>query len=783
MDEVPPQTTITDVTAGSVIFHFEADEPSVHFECSLDGADFADCESPVRYADLDAGDHTFEVRAVDLAGNIDPTPAKYRWAGNSPDETAPETTLETRLDPVTQANEASFNFESESGATFECSLDGSAWEPCEAPREYTGLDAGDHEFKVRAVDGAHNPDTSPASYSWTIDTAAPDTIVETRLDPVTESNEASFNFEAPGEPDARFECSLDQGDWETCVAPREYTGLSVGNHDFRARAVDQAGNADASPAGYEWTIDPPSVVAPETTIDEQPDATTTSSSASFAFSSNVAGSTFECSLDNSAWEACSSPAEYTGLAIGAHELKIRATDPAGTPDGSPASYSWTVEAPPNCTTTPMIAAAAADSWNGQTSASANHGTETTTRVISRQAQRARALVKFANPDVPQGCEIESATMRLYSSTVKSGRTLQAQRLGGPWTETGVNWNTQPTATGAIANAPSRSSAGYVEWNVTEQVQAQYDSGTNHGFLIRDSVETAGSTQEQRFASRETTTGNVPELVIRLKAPTPPDTTAPETTLGSGAPDATTTSTNASFAFSSDDAGASFECALDSGSYGPCTSPKQYSDVAVGAHEFRVRAFDEAGNRDGSPATHSWTVEAPPTPACDGTPLTASALADSWNGQTAASTNHGGDTVLRVNARSGQRDRTLIKFDNPVLGEGCTVASAKLRLYSSSFKSGRTLHAYRLGGSWAEGGVNWNSQPMPTGDAASAPSRSSAGWVEWTVTAQVQAMYAAGSNHGFLIRDANEGGSSNQVQQFNSRETTSGNAPQLVLTFE
>jgi large repetitive protein len=272
-------------------------------------------------------------------------------------------------------------------------------------------------------------------------------------------------------------------------------------------------------------------------------------------------------------------------------------------------------------------------------------------------------------------------------------------------------------------------------------------------------------------------------VIRLKTPPPPDTTAPETTLGSGGPDATTTSTSASFGFSSNEAGASFECALDSGSYAPCTSPKQYTELSVGAHEFRVRAVDQAGNRDGSPAVHNWTVEAPPTPACDGTPMIASALADSWNGQTAATTNHGGDTVLRVNARSGQRDRTLIKFDNPVLGEGCTVASAKLRLYSSSFKSGRTLQAYRLGGSWAEGGVNWNSQPMPTGAAASAPSRSSAGWVEWNVTAQVQAMYAAGSNHGFLIRDANEGGNTNHVQQFHSREATSGNTPQLVLTFE
>jgi hypothetical protein len=44
-------------------------------------------------------------------------------------------------------------------------------------------------------------------------------------------------------------------------------------------------------------------------------------------------------------------------------------------------------------------------------------------------------------------------------------------------------------------------------------------------------------------------------------------------------------------------------------------------------------------------------------------------------------------------------------------------------------------------------------------------------------------YAAGSNHGFLIRDANEGGSTNHVQQFQSRETASGNGPQLVLTIE
>jgi hypothetical protein len=49
------------------------------FECSLDGAAFARCASPVSHSGLVLGSHTFRVRAVDEAGNIDPTPAEWTW--------------------------------------------------------------------------------------------------------------------------------------------------------------------------------------------------------------------------------------------------------------------------------------------------------------------------------------------------------------------------------------------------------------------------------------------------------------------------------------------------------------------------------------------------------------------------------------------------------------------------------------------------------------------------------------------------------------------------------
>ena len=97
------------------------------------------------------------------------------------------------------------------------------------------------------------------------------------------------------------------------------------------------------------------------------------------------------------------------------------------------------------------------------------------------------------------------------------------------------------------------------------------------------------------------------------ASTQPDTTAPDTSISSG-PTGSTTATSASFSFASTESGSSFECKLDSASFGACTSPKSYSSLATGGHTFSVRATDAAGNVDSTPATRSWTVSesAPPT---------------------------------------------------------------------------------------------------------------------------------------------------------------------------
>jgi outer membrane protein OmpA-like peptidoglycan-associated protein len=82
---------------------------------------------------------------------------------------------------------------------------------------------------------------------------------------------------------------------------------------------------------------------PDTTIDSGPSALSSSAAASFEFSADEAGTTFECRLDAGAWEPCSSPRDYPGLADGPHSLEVRAVDGSANADPTPASRAWTVD--------------------------------------------------------------------------------------------------------------------------------------------------------------------------------------------------------------------------------------------------------------------------------------------------------------------------------------------------------------------------------------------------------------------------------------------------------
>jgi hypothetical protein len=65
-------------------------------------------------------------------------------------------------------------------------------------------------------------------------------------------------------------------------------------------------------------------------------------SATFAFTSTEAGSTFACRLDTGPWASCTSPRTYSGLRAGQHTFAVYATDVAGNADATPATRTVTI---------------------------------------------------------------------------------------------------------------------------------------------------------------------------------------------------------------------------------------------------------------------------------------------------------------------------------------------------------------------------------------------------------------------------------------------------------
>jgi len=180
-----------------------------------------------------------------------------------PDNTPPNTTITNSPNDPTNLTDARFEFTStEAGSTFQCSLDGVAFAACTTPVDYAGLAEGNHTFDVRATDAAGNMDATPASFSWDIDLTPPDTtITDSPADPTNETD-ASFQFTS-SEAGSTFQCSIDSGALTDCTSPDDYAGLAAGDHSFEVTATDAAGNADQTPATFDWTID---LAAPVVTV-------------------------------------------------------------------------------------------------------------------------------------------------------------------------------------------------------------------------------------------------------------------------------------------------------------------------------------------------------------------------------------------------------------------------------------------------------------------------------------------------------------------------------------
>ena len=177
-----------------------------------------------------------------------------------------------------------------------------------------------------------------------VDAVAPDTTIDTGPSGLTRGTAPQFTFSASA-AGSTFACKLNtpasEGSYAACSSPQAYTTTVNGTYMFSVRA-SHSGSTDPTPATRTFTVD---TIAPDTTITGGPAGVTKATTASFSFTAPP-GSTFECKLDTPAaagvFAACTSPRSYTTTVKGAYKFSVRATDPAGNTDPTPATRSFTV---------------------------------------------------------------------------------------------------------------------------------------------------------------------------------------------------------------------------------------------------------------------------------------------------------------------------------------------------------------------------------------------------------------------------------------------------------
>jgi len=366
----PPAITASTTATFTYVNPVAVPVPShTTFECSLDGGLWVTCNHvgttpSLTYNNLPQGQHTLLVRATRGDGAVDPTPDFWTWII---DTTLPDTTILSGPTNPSQNPNGTFVFGSPTPnpAFYSCVLDptggicpptGGAYAVCPEIYTFTNLGDGSHTMCVFVTNTAGTQDPLPASYTWIIDTTAPETEIVALIPPkVTSSTSIILHYIDPTAPTTNtFECSLDGDVWTDCDGKTiTYTALTEGEHVFDVRTIDPNGVIDPTPATFTWIIDR---TAPCPDIATKPTDPAQSDVAIFGFSASEANVTYFCALDPlaaqlgtngepllTAYSACTATVTFDGLADGTHTLWVYVKDQVGNVGTCRASYTWLID--------------------------------------------------------------------------------------------------------------------------------------------------------------------------------------------------------------------------------------------------------------------------------------------------------------------------------------------------------------------------------------------------------------------------------------------------------
>jgi hypothetical protein len=472
--------------------------------------------------------------------------------------------------------------------------------------------------------------------------------------PATATNNARAVFEFTG-TDAtagvnRLECALDSEIFFACSSPFTVYG-GDGQHTLRVRAVDNAGNIDATPAMYQWKVD------------------TTPPVITFTVDGHVGTNGWYSSIASVNINWTVSDPDSTVTSTGCNPVQL-STDTPG------ASFT--------CTATSIGGTVS------KTVTLKRDGTEPSTNFIEpfqRSGNSTTATFWFAGWDATSGvdhfmCKLDDGNYAPCASgvsyTVAPGahkfRVFAVDAAGNADTFIQeATWSadvTPPLLTPMLSG-----SLGSGGWYVGDVQFYWSKDDPDFGILTQTGCEPhtiATDTSGSEFVCTVTSYGGATTKSVTIKR----DTVPPDTAI-SGAPAAYSRTATAQFSLEGTDATAgvaAFECSLDGAAFASCESTVSYAALSDGTHTFAARAVDNAGHRDPAPATHTWEIETDDTPPTIVPSVTGELGSEGWyvgNVQIGWDVSDDGSAVTSGNGCSP----FTLTTDTPSAGFTCNAESA------------------------------------------------------------------------------------------------------------
>ena len=265
IDTTPPTARIIEGPSGTisqndVTFKFSAQEPAT-FSFYLSGyensySSYLNTDSKTYY-NLPDGNYTFYVKAKDTVENEQHQPAESSF---TIDTIAPGATITSGPKSLITYNNVAISFTAKNPEIFEYYLSGNESEFSHSTHDtmvnYNNLPDDSYTFYVRAKDKAGNIDKNPASLKFTIDTVSPKTTITKGPNDVVAYDDIIFVFTANEKVTFSYYLEgYDKGYSDyTSESSKTYYNLPDGTYNFQVKSKDLAGNIEANPAIYSFTV-------------------------------------------------------------------------------------------------------------------------------------------------------------------------------------------------------------------------------------------------------------------------------------------------------------------------------------------------------------------------------------------------------------------------------------------------------------------------------------------------------------------------------------------------